>query len=387
VTEGEPAVAPSPVRYRALAEVAFVTGAVAFGGGLAAIARLRRVVVVDRGWMDDDAFVERVGVAGALPGTMVTNLFVLVGYHLKGTLGALLSTLVFVVPGCGLISLLAVYYDVLHATSWVRVALDGLSPAVAGLFASVAVELGRSTLKDVRGVLVALVASVALATRWLTLLEVIALAGTIGALSARPRPTSRPGPLALAPISLAVAMSAPAWLVVFGVFARIGVATFGGGIAMVPAIEHEAIGRGWLDARTFADAVAFGQITPGPVATTATFVGWRAAGPVGALAATLGVFLPPTALALLAARSLAAFRENRVVQGFLRGIAPAVVGVMAAASFALGRASVHAWSDGAILLACVVVRLAWPRLNPLWPLGAGALAGVVRALAAGTLVL
>ena len=376
----------SPVRFRALAEVAFVTGAVAFGGGLAAIARLRRVIVDERGWMGEEAFIERVAVAGALPGTMVTNLLVLVFYELKGTLGALLATLVFIAPGCTLISVLAVYYDVIHGTPWVRVALDGLNPAVAGLFLSIAVELGRSTLKDLRGVVIAVAATVALATRWLTLLEVVAVAGTVGAIASRPRAPSQPGSLALLP-AMALAVTAPVWLVVFGVFARIGVATFGGGIAMVPAIEHEAITRGWLDARAFADAVAFGQITPGPVATTATFVGWRAAGPIGALAATIGVFFPPTALALLAARSLAAFRENRVVQGFLRGIAPAVVGIMAAASFSLGRASVHAWSDGAILAASVAVRLVWPRANPLWPLGAGAVAGVVRAIATGALVL
>ncbi len=379
-------VAQSPVRFRALAEVAFVTGAVAFGGGLAAIARLRRVVVGERGWMGEDAFVERVAVAGALPGTMVTNLLVLLGYELRGILGALVATGVFIVPGCTLIALVAAYYDRLHGTPWVRVALDGLNPAVAGLFASIAVELGRATLKDLRGAMIALGTTVALATRWLTLLEVIALAGAVGVIASRPRAPSSPGSLAILP-AMAVVLSAPAWLVVFGVFARISVATFGGGIAMVPAIEHEAITRGWLDARSFADAVAFGQITPGPVATTATFVGWRAGGPLGALAATLGVFLPPTALALLAARSLAAFRENRVVQGFLRGIAPAVVGVIAAASLSLGRASVHAWSDGAILAACLAVRLGWPRANPLLPLGAGALAGVVRAVLGGALVL
>jgi chromate transporter len=380
--------ARTPVRYRALAEVALVTGTVAFGGGFAAIARLRRVIVGDRGWMTDDAFVERVAVAGALPGTMVTNLLVLVGYELRGLRGALVAAGVFLVPGCALISVLAAYYDALHGTRMIRLALDGLNPAVAGLFASIALDLGRSTLKDVRGVVIALLATAALALHFLTLIEVIALAGVVGAINARPRPPSGGGaaPLfALPPLAagLALAWAVPAWLVVIGVFARIGVATFGGGVAMVPAIEHEALTRGWLDARAFADAVAFGQITPGPVATTATFVGWRAGGPVGALAATVGIFAPPTALALLAARSLRAFRENRVVQGFLGGVSPAVVGVIAAASWSLAQASIHAWSDAAILLGCALVRVRWPRSNPLWPLGVAAALGVAR----GVLVL
>ncbi len=379
------------VRLRALAEVALVTGAVAFGGGLAAIARMRRVMVAERGWMEEHAFVERVAVAGALPGTMVTNLLVLVGYHLKGVVGALVAAGVFILPGCGMIALIAAYYDVLQGMRGVRAALDGLNPAVAGLFVAIAVDLARSTLKDLRGWLIALATTIALAARWLTLIEVIAIAGVVGAVSARPRPPSMPGPMSLVLLppatALVVAWSLPIALAVFGVFARIGVATFGGGIAMVPAIEHEAVARGWIDARAFADAVAFGQITPGPVATTATFVGWRAAGPLGALAATLGVFAPPTVLALLAARSLAAFRENRVVQGFLRGVAPAVVGVIAAAGLSLGRASVHAWDDAAIVIVCAALRVAFPRSNPLWPLAAGALAGVVRAIATGHLVL
>ena len=383
--------ARTPVRYRSLAAVAFVTGAIAFGGGFAAIAQLRRVIVGDRRWLSEEAFVERVAVAGALPGTMVTNLLVLVGYELRGLAGALLAAGVFIVPGCALIALLAAYYDALHGTRTIRVALDGLNPAVAGLFASIAWDLGKSTLrKDLRGLVIALLATVALVLHVLTLIEVIALAGVIGAISARPRTPSAPGGAMLVPAlaaGLGLAWSAPLWLVVLGVFGRIGIATFGGGIAMVPAIEHEALTRGWLDARAFADAVAFGQITPGPVATTATFVGWRAGGAVGALAATLGVFAPPTALALLAARSLRAFRENRVVQGFLRGVAPAVVGVIAAASWSLGAASLHGWSDAAILLGCALARLKWPRSNPLWALGVAAAVGVARGVALGQLVL
>ncbi len=383
------------VPLRALASVALVTGLVALGGGLAGIARLRRVVVHDRGWMTEAAFVDRVAVAAALPGTMVTNLLVLVGHALRGARGAFLAPAVFVAPGCALIAVLAAYYDALHATRVVRAALDGVNPAVAGLVAAIAIDLGRSTLKSGRDALVALAATAALAARWMTLLEVVALAGVVGALGPRPpgAPPSQAAPaspetparlsaLALA-APLALGLGAPVWLILFGVFGRIGIATFGGGIAMVPAIEHEALARGWLDAQGFADAIAFGQVTPGPVATTATFVGWRAAGPVGALAATLGVFAPPTALAYLVARSLEAFRQSALVSGFLRGVAPAVVGIMAAGAIALGRASVHAWPEAAILTACAAARVAWPRASPLWLLALFAALGVTRALVVG----
>jgi chromate transporter len=264
-------------------------------------------------------------------------------------------------------------------------ALDGLGPAVAGFFLAVALDLGRSTLRSKRTIAVGVAATVAITTGWLTLLEVIAIAGAVGVALAR---KPRDGASSLLLPSLAVgAASVPVALVTFGVFARIGIATFGGGTAMVPAIEHEALSRGWLDAQSFADAVALGQITPGPVATTATFVGYRAAGTWGALAATLGVFIGPTALSIACARSLDAFRRNAWLQGFLDGVAPAVVGVVAAAGIGLGRASVHGYVDMAILVLTIAARRAWPAAHPLWPLAAGAAVGVARAMLAGHPVL
>jgi chromate transport protein ChrA len=250
---------------------------------------------------------------------------------------------------------------------------------------SIAVDLGRPALRSARAWIVAVCAAVALALRWLTLLEVVVIAGIVGVIFARPprepeqdRSFAWPGFWALS--------ATPPVLALFGVFARIGIATFGGGIAMIPAIEHEAIARGWLDPQTFADAVTFGQVTPGPVGVVATFVGWRVAGPLGAVAATLGVFAPPAVLALLVARSLRAFQESRGLQGFLRGVTPAVVGLVAAAALAVGRASVHDTFDLAIC-AVAALRIVRPRTSPLWPLALGAAAGLGRALFLGRLAL
>jgi chromate transporter len=100
----------------------------------------------------------------------------------------------------------------------------------------------------------------------------------------------------------------------------------------------------------------------------------------------VGIFLPPALLALLAARSLRAFRESPALQGFLRGVTPAVVGVVAAAAIAVGRASVHDSFDVGISVAVAAVRIAWRRMSPLWPLAGGAAAGLARALAAGQLL-
>jgi chromate transporter len=378
----------APVSLGALARVAFVAGLLGFGGGFAVIARLKRDMVEVRAWMAPEAFTELVGVAGALPGTIVTGLLVLVGQRLRGTAGALVASVVFLAPGVALMCAIAAFYDRIHGAALARAILDGLNPAVAGLFASVAVDLGKDTLKSKRAWAVAGFALLALVFRWLTLLEVVIVAGVIGVIVARPPRNDRGAAGSFFFFSsLASGAGASIALALFGVFARIGVATFGGGIAMVPAMEHEALSRGWLDAQTFADAVALGQITPGPLMVVATFVGWRVGGPLGALGATLGVFVPPAILTLVAARSLEAFKESRALQGFLRGVGPAVVGLVAAAAIAVGRASVHGPFDVAVLVAAAAVRVARPRTSPLWPLAAGAMIGVARAFWAGAPVL
>src|SRR5205085_6844089 len=132
----------------------------------------------------------------------------------------------------------------------------------------------------------------------------------------------------LAKLSLLIALSA--------IFLRIGAVTFGGGFVMVPLIKAEVVEEHhWLTAQEFADATALGQVTPGPVLITATFIGYRVAGTLGALVATISIFLPAFLITIAAASSLKRFRSNAQVQSFLRGISPAVVGLLVAAALSL----------------------------------------------------
>lgn len=157
------------------------------------------------------------------------------------------------------------------------------------------------------------------------------------------------------------------------IFLRIGAVTFGGGFVMVPLIEAEVVNtHGWLTHQEFADATALGQLTPGPVLITATFIGYRVAGTLGALFATISVFLPAFVMTIAAGTYLRRFRANRQVQAFLRGVTPAVVGLLVAAAWSIGRAGIHSWMGITIALACGVVLLRF-RLNPFWVImGAGA---------------
>ena len=155
-------------------------------------------------------------------------------------------------------------------------------------------------------------------------------------------------------------------------FLRIGSITFGGGFVMIPLIEAEVVDSNrWLTHQEFVDATALGQITPGPVLITATFIGYRVAGTLGALVATISIFLPSFLMTVVAGSSLARFHTNKIVQSFLKGVTPAVVGLLVAAGISIGRAGIHSWVGMliAIIAGFILVRF---RPNAIWVIvGAG----------------
>jgi chromate transporter len=148
------------------------------------------------------------------------------------------------------------------------------------------------------------------------------------------------------------------------IFLRVGTVTFGGGYVMVPQIETDVVQvHKWMDHQTFADGIAFGQITPGPVLITATFIGYRVAGVIGAIMTTIAAFLPSFIMTMIAGASINRFRANFHVQAFLAGVAPAVVGMLAAAGVTMAKSGVSgATGFGIATLSCLLMLRA--KLNP-----------------------
>jgi chromate transporter len=156
------------------------------------------------------------------------------------------------------------------------------------------------------------------------------------------------------------------------IFLRIGSITFGGGFVMIPLIEAEVVDlHHWLTHQEFVDATALGQVTPGPVLITATFIGYRVAGTLGALVATVSIFLPSFLMTVIAGSSLARFHTNKIVQSFLKGVTPAVVGLLVAAGISVGRAGIHSWLGLLIAIVAGAVLVKY-RPSAIWViLGAG----------------
>lgn len=343
-------------------------GSVGFGGGLAVLAMIRREFVERRRVVGEDEFAEMAALAQALPGAVSVNAITILGTRVSGWWAGLVAGWGFVLPSFLMMLFLAVTYPAFRYLPYADSALIGMTAAVVALVAATALQLGRAGAVASRlDVVVAIGSFLPAAFHWAGVLEIVLLAGFVGIASAA---VGRAG---------ATAVVAPPWLgslllggaslgtvVALGsVFLRIGAATFGGGFVMIPFIEHEVVLRhAWLDHTAFADAIALGQVTPGPVVISATFIGYRVAGLLGAVVATVAVFLPPGILAVAAGSALDRFAHNEHVTAFLAGIKPAVVGLLASAALALGRAGLHDATEWAIAAAAFLVLLRW-RPHPL----------------------
>lgn len=405
----------------------FKIGLVGFGGGVAVLAMIRNVTVRKRRWLTDSEFVEAVALAQSLPGTSAGNSVTYIGVRLRGWRGAVAAMSGFILPSMLIMVVLAIMYKHVHDLSGTQRFFHGLNGAVVALILVTAWRMGKNILTRRWQWLLAVLAFLAVAILEATVLEVVFAAGLIGIYIdsfaekqwrrwrsfrtivarrrarirtrlARQRRTLRKASeevdeeheesmtfrsIAFFAVAMPLAAKLGLLLTLAAIFLRMGSVTFGGGLVMVPLIESEVVNtHHWLTHQEFADATALGQITPGPVLITATFVGYRVAGTLGALVATISIFLPAFLMTIAAASSLRRFRNNEQVQAFLRGIAPAVVGLLVAAALSIGRAGIHSWVGLSIMLLAMFTLIRF-RPNPFWVIfGAGVLRFVVGLLLA-----
>ena len=395
-------------------------GLIGFGGGVAVLAQIRTLTVRKRRWLTDSDFAEAVALAQTLPGTSAGNSVTHIGLRLRGWRGATVAMSGFILPSMVMMIGLAIVYKHLRAFTNTQRFFHGLNGAVVALILVTAWRMGQNILTKRSQWVLAVLAFLAVAILDATVLEVVFAAGLIGIYMdsfgekqwqrvrslrtivtrrrrrARTRLARRGRTRAsesfrheeelaeekeestilhsFAAFALAMPLFAKLGLLITiaAMFLRMGSVTFGGGLVMLPLIESEVVNtHHWLTHQEFADATALGQITPGPVLITATFVGYRVAGTLGALVATVSIFLPAFLMTIAAASSLRRFRNNEQVQSFLRGVGPAVVGLLLAAALSVGRSGIHSWVGLTIMIAAVFVLIRF-RPNPFWVIfGAG----------------
>lgn len=374
------------ITLTAVFKTALYYGVAGFGGGYSVLAQLRRDLVEQRAWLSADEFLVLAELSKSLPGTPATNLIALLGQRVHGSRGGVAAACAFLFPSTVLMIVCGALYSHIRSAGSLAVFFDGMNAAMVGIVAAVTVDLARSALHSKVDLLIATICALALSLRVVSE-PALACAGVlVGGFVASVRTKSAPpeqshptqrlhGFALLAPFAIPGGIASIAALV--RVFAPIGVLTFGGGLAMIPAIEHVVVNeQHWLLPKEFTDAIALGQITPGPVAICATFIGYRVAGIAGALVATVAMFGPAVALALAAGHSIQRFRGSPIVQGALRALAPIVIGMLASATYSLAHSGDVSVLGLIVALVSFVVLVRFP-VSPLWLLVGGGLAHVL----------
>jgi chromate transporter len=362
-------------------------GCIGFGGPPAHISLLRRLVVDDRGWLPAEEFEDAVAACNLLPGPASTQLAILCARRVRGVVGAVAGGLAFIVPGLALILALSALFLEASPPAWIRGAGAGAGAAVAAVAVRAAWDLLRPSWGRAEG---------AARLRWLAYaLAGGATAASVGAwvvvallgcgaceLVVHGRLTGRSRVSSFLPLPLLFAAGTGGLLSLVWTAFKVGALSYGGGFVIVPLMQHDAVARyHWLTKSQFLNAVALGQITPGPVVQTVAAVGYGAAGLVGGLLAALVAFSPSFAFVLFGGAGFTRLRTNRAAQAFLAGAGPAAIGAILGAAVPLARALTEDWQY-AVLAAAGVLLLA-VRRGVVFTLLVAGLVGVVVALGGG----
>jgi chromate transporter len=367
--------------YGELARLFIRLSLTAFGGPPAHLAMAEDEVVRRRGWLTREQFLDLIAATNLIPGPNSTETMIHVGYTQRGVVGAVLAGACFIIPAALISLALAALYTATGALPAVGTLFWGLRPAIAAIIAVAAWRLTPAALKN-RDLAALFGASLALLVGgWLPEAAVIVGAGLLYALYRAGRGAAAALLIPLAQIAVEIGERASASaLDLFWYFLRIGMVLFGSGYVLFAYIQGDVVGAfGWLTQRQLLDAIAIGQFTPGPVLTTSTVVGYLVADLSGALAATVGIFLPSFVLVLITAPYIPRMRRSRFLSAFLDGANAAVAAAIAATLIDLGQTALMPLANApdavagvsalsVALIALSLIALMRFRINATWTL-------------------
>jgi len=378
-----------------------------FGGFMALISVVENVIVERKKLMKHHDMLDGISLASILPGPVAVNLVVYVGYRLRGGLGALVSAVAAILPAFVFIVVLAYAYFRWGDIPAVSRLFLGFIPAVVAVIVAAAWNMSRKSIPGWReAALAAVAAGVLLGVGgFFSTVGIIVGAGVVGWLWFR---HDLPAPVKGAPagarkkrkrkdksfkrrldvralfLAGAPFTAVPVWqldpgilLKLFLVFAGMSVMLFGGGYVFIPIIQEIVVGgHRWVTQKEFIDGVAMSQVTPGPIMVSAAFIGYKVGGVAGALAATVGIFTPPALVMLASARVLERIKRSAAIKAALRGVRPAVIGMIFAAAVVVGKTAAPVWLSGAIFAAALFALLRL-RLEAVWIIPTAGLLGLL----------
>jgi chromate transporter len=375
--------APGPSRLGEVARLFLKLGIIGFGGPAAHIAMMRDEVVRRRRWVSDERFLDLLGMTNLVPGPNSTEMAIHLGYARAGWPGLVLGGSCFIVPAMLIVLALAWLYVRYGTAPAATSALYGVIPVILAIVTQAMWALARTAVK---GPLLGALGLAALALSLAGFNELALLFGG-GALVVLARLARRPrldvaalaAVVGLPGIALGQGMvaAAPVSLPTLAlVFLKIGATLYGGGYVLLAFLRNDLVDRlGWLGDRQLLDAIAIGQVTPGPVFTTATFIGFVLAGWTGAVLATIAIFLPSFVFVALSHPLLPRLRGSHGTAAFLDGVNVAALGLMVAVTWQLARGAIADWFTVALVVVAGALLLRGG-INSVWLIVGGAAAGI-----------
>ncbi|HEY7224167.1 MAG TPA: chromate efflux transporter [Micromonosporaceae bacterium] len=369
---------------REVAGIFLRLGLVAFGGPVAHTAMMREELVARRGWVTDQRFADLIGATNLIPGPNSTELAIHLGYDRARWRGLVVAGVCFILPAALIVTGLAWAYVRYGNAPAVSGLLYGVVPVVIAIIARALVGLAGTVLKSVWLWLLALAALTAYLfgiNELLVLFSGAVIAGGVRLVRYPPRPGRRrlAVPLLLGGPLFANPTAAQLWQL-FATMLKIGSVLYGSGYVLLAFLRGDFVQRlHWITEQQLVDAISIGQVTPGPVFTTATFIGYLVAGPVGAFLATVAIFTPSFLFVGLLTRLTSWLRSSPWTSVMLDGLNATALALMAGVSWQLGRTAIVDPLTAAIAVATLL--LLWrTRLNSAWYIAAGALIGLTHTL-------
>ena len=360
-------VSQKPVSLAEIALLFLKLGTTAFGGPAAHVAMMEDEFVRRRKWLSHQEFLDRLGASNLIPGPSSTEMAIHIGFSKRGWPGLIVAGCCFIVPAAVLVALIAAAYVRYGALPQVEHILYAVKPVVIAVVAQAFWNLAKSAVKSVWLAAIGIVCVVAyfFHVRELALLAVAGIAAA-GPVLVRSR---RAAMLLLAPMAAVAARpdAVPFGLArLFLTFLKIGSVLFGSGYVLLAFLRSDFVDRlHWLTEKQLLDAVAVGQVTPGPVFTTATFIGYIVGGTRGAAVATLAIFLPAFILVAASGPLIPRIRRSRIAGAFLDGVIVGSLALMGVVAWQLGRAAIVDFTTVAIALVSAILLFRF-RVNSAW---------------------
>lgn len=363
-----------------LAKLFFKLGCISFGGPAAHIAMMEDEVVKKRKWMTHEHFLDLIGATNLIPGPNSTEMTMHCGHERAGWKGLVIAGSCFIFPAVVITAVFAWLYQQYGQLPNVAPFIYGIKPAVIAIIIMAAYRLGKKAVKNVELAILGIATVIAC---FLGVNEIAALfgcgfvgliiyfikksKGTLGSFI----------PFLLFQVADPIKIGS---LKILLTFLKVGAILYGSGYVLFAFLDSELVANGWLSRQALIDAIAVGQFTPGPVLSTATFIGWQMNGVSGALAATLGIFLPSFLFVLILNPLIPKMRKSKIIGAFLDAVNVAAVALIVAVCIEMGKDTLTDWRTLLIGIISLLVVFVFKKLNSAFIVIGSALLGYMLSL-------